>query len=571
MKARIYFLDNLRTFLIFLVVVLHSGLVYESVLENVWIVVDPVKNHSIGLIRMYLDVFVMFCIFFISGYFIRFSLKSKSPMEFVVSKFKRIMVPWFIAVFTLIPVYKAIFLFSRGLPQQEWYSYLYFFERAGSNLGFYANNPDQNWLWFLPILFTFQLGYLALSKINLLSINISVKKAVILSFVLGLVYSMFISEFNLKGWAESGIFHFQRERLIVYFLAFLLGSLCNKNKVFDSANKNKKEYVIANVLLTISMGIFTAVALNFFFNLIDPSRNFYFISEFVDRIFYYASTLLTMFGFLYILLYSFRFNLNKTNTLMKQLNKSSYAVYIFHTIVIGILAMILLHVDLPAFVKFIILTISTFILTNMIIYTYQKSIQKTINMKTIAISILVILITGVSINLNKGNAANNQNPAATSEVNYIKSGKIDIHKAVLMNDIDLVKEYIEIGADLNLKDAVGGSSPLITACVFGKTEIAVLLIEAGADLNCQNNEGSTALHSAAFFCHPEIVESLLANGANKNLKNNSGSLPIDAVSIPFDAVKGVYDYFASSLGPLGLKLDYERIKSERPKIALMLQ
>ncbi|MFV0269107.1 MAG: hypothetical protein ACK5HT_18430 [Draconibacterium sp.] len=51
MKSRIYFLDNLRTFLILLVVVLHSGLVYESVLENSWIVTDPVKNNNIGLIR----------------------------------------------------------------------------------------------------------------------------------------------------------------------------------------------------------------------------------------------------------------------------------------------------------------------------------------------------------------------------------------------------------------------------------------------------------------------------------------------------------------------------------------
>ena len=192
-------------------------------------------------------------------------------------------------------------------------------------------------------------------------------------------------------------------------------------------------------------------------------------------------------------------------------------------------------------------------------------------MKTIAISILVILITGVSINLNKGNAAQVQNQGSNYEGNMQKSRKIEIHKAVLLNNIELVKEYIANDADLNLKDASGGSSPLITACVFGKTEIAILLIEAGADLNCQNNEGSTALHSAAFFCHPEIVESLLANGANKNLKNNSGSLPIDAVSVPFEVVKGVYDYFASLLGPLGLKLDYERIKSERPKIALMLQ
>jgi len=65
MKTRIYFLDNLRTFLIFLVVLLHAGIVYEPILENIWIVSDPTKNSSIGLVRMYLDIFVMFILFFI--------------------------------------------------------------------------------------------------------------------------------------------------------------------------------------------------------------------------------------------------------------------------------------------------------------------------------------------------------------------------------------------------------------------------------------------------------------------------------------------------------------------------
>ena len=44
MKTRINFLDNLRTFLIFLVIVLHAGIVYEPILEEVWIVSDPVKQ-----------------------------------------------------------------------------------------------------------------------------------------------------------------------------------------------------------------------------------------------------------------------------------------------------------------------------------------------------------------------------------------------------------------------------------------------------------------------------------------------------------------------------------------------
>src|SRR5665811_1773629 len=100
MKTRIYFLDNLRTLLILLVVVLHSGLVYESVLESNWIVIDPVKSNSIVLIPMDLDLFMLFSIFFISGYFITFSLKSKSAWGFILSKFKRILLPWLIAVFT---------------------------------------------------------------------------------------------------------------------------------------------------------------------------------------------------------------------------------------------------------------------------------------------------------------------------------------------------------------------------------------------------------------------------------------------------------------------------------------
>ncbi|MCB9277255.1 MAG: hypothetical protein H6564_24695 [Lewinellaceae bacterium] len=38
MKERIYFLGHLRTLAIFLVVVVHAGIVYEPVLENSWIV-----------------------------------------------------------------------------------------------------------------------------------------------------------------------------------------------------------------------------------------------------------------------------------------------------------------------------------------------------------------------------------------------------------------------------------------------------------------------------------------------------------------------------------------------------
>ena len=107
-KGRLYFLDNLRTFLIFLVVLNHAGVVYESsgLTASFWIVDDPATSHLPGLLNLIMDLFVMPTILFISGYFTPSSLERKGSWRFLKGKFRRLMVPWVVAVFTLIPLYK---------------------------------------------------------------------------------------------------------------------------------------------------------------------------------------------------------------------------------------------------------------------------------------------------------------------------------------------------------------------------------------------------------------------------------------------------------------------------------
>lgn len=146
-----------------------------------------------------------------------------------------------------------------------------------------------------------------------------------------------------------------------------------------------------------------------------------------------------------------------------------------------------------------------------------------------------------------------------------------LHEAALTGNLEAIRGHIESGADLNARDPSGGSSPLIIAATFGRTEVARALIAAGADLNQRNNDGSTALLTAALLCRTEIVGALLDAGADKSIGNNSGSTPLQVVTIPFDAIKGIYDYLGTALGPYGLTLDYERIRQTRPKIAAMLQ
>ncbi|MCB9263955.1 MAG: acyltransferase family protein [Lewinellaceae bacterium] len=568
MKTRIYFLDHLRTFAIFLVVLIHAGIVYEYVLENIWLVVDPAKSGAIGLVRMYLDLFVMYTIFFVSGYFMPDSVEKYSTAGFLKAKFKRILAPWILAVFTLIPAYKMIFLYSRGMPQEEWYSYFHIFQRAGSDLTIFSNNPSQNWLWFLPVLFVFQAAYLGLWKARLFPLKISVKTGVVLAFVIGVVYSMAISSAGLTGWLHSGFLEFQRERLLPYFLVFLLGALCREQRVFE-APKNMKLYILANVVLTIALGVFTAVALNLFFNLIDPARNYFFVSSFVDRAVYYITALLSMFSFLYVMLHTFRFSFNKTNNLMNQLNKNSYSVYIIHVIVLGLIALPMVPLAIPAFVKYLMLTILTFVVSNILVYAYRRLLKPNVYLRAAATCLAIVAFFTVTCAGKQGASTMEQPEHALAQQNNVPG--VGLHEAVIQGNVEAVRQHIKAGADLDEREPSGGSSPLITAAVFGKTEIALLLIDAGASLDLQNNEGSTALITAAFFCREEIVKALLANGADPKIRNNAGSTALDAVSGPFEDVKEIYDYFRSALGPLGLNLDYEQIRKDRPRIAAMLQ
>lgn len=152
-----------------------------------------------------------------------------------------------------------------------------------------------------------------------------------------------------------------------------------------------------------------------------------------------------------------------------------------------------------------------------------------------------------------------------------KSTTVDIHAAIVAGNLAAVKQYIASGSNLNVRDPLGGSSPLITACVFDRTEMARLLIDAGADVNFRNNDGSTPLHTAAFFCRLEIVRLLLARSANRGIRNKYGQTAGETVAAPFANMKPVYDGIGKMLEPMGLKMDYAYIEKTRPLIASLLK
>jgi len=547
---RIYFLDNLRTFMILLVVLCHAGWVYESsgIGAFFWIVDDPSTNNLSGIINVILDIIMMPALFFISGFFTPLSMKNKKGWAFLKAKFKRLMVPWIITVLTLMPLYKVIFLYSRNLPQESWTTYFHW-----SN-GIFS----QSWLWFLPVLFLFNLLYMLLSRVNCLPEKISVKFAIAAMFIIGFVNSFSMDLLKVRGWTKTALIDFQNERLLVYFMIFLLGSLCFKQKVFASKAKSKKLYIVANSIAWIPINIYVFFLLIPF---IKPGSII--ISPILDRLILWLGFYLSLLCLLYLLIETFRRYLNKPGKIWNELNRNSYYVYIIHVIVIGVIALPLLNSAMPSSLKYLFVTVSTYAVCNLIVYSYRKIIKsKTLikrmevkAMKTLTTAILVVTLLSVA------GCSKKENPAP----------RLDLHAAAFTGNLEAVQKHIKAGSDLDKKEPTRGSTPLITATVFGKTEVAVALIEAGADVNCQNNEGSTPLITAAVFCRTEIVKALLDKGADKTLRNKAGRNALESVSRPFDDVKGIYDGLGAALAPLGLKLDYERIKKTRPIIAKMLR
>ena len=189
-------------------------------------------------------------------------------------------------------------------------------------------------------------------------------------------------------------------------------------------------------------------------------------------------------------------------------------------------------------------------------------VTKTNSMKMLfTISFLIILLTSACAKSSK----------STNTKASVDPPKINIQTAVMSGNLEAVNQHIEAGTDINEKDPMSGSTPLITAASFGKDEIAKALIDADADLSLKNNDGSTALHSAAFFCHVEIVQMLIDVKADKTLINNFGATPRETVMGPFAEIKPFYEMLQQQLQPLGLQIDLVKIEKTRPVIAIMLQ
>jgi ankyrin repeat protein len=123
------------------------------------------------------------------------------------------------------------------------------------------------------------------------------------------------------------------------------------------------------------------------------------------------------------------------------------------------------------------------------------------------------------------------------------SGETALHWWAIEGHADAVKLLIEHGAKIDTRDDIIRVSPLMSVSMIGRTSMARLLIESGAEVCAVDTHGDTPLHHAAGSNRLDAVELLLCNGADALAKNELGETPLDVAKLM--NAKDTYTFLAA--------------------------
>ena len=231
-NQRMYFLDNLKAFIILLMVVFHVGMGYTTWDLKWWTVNDIQKSKFFDWFILETDVYIMPIMFMIAGYFAPMVLDKKGVAVFWQDKLKRIVLPWLGGVLFIAPFISYSILFSRMDTPPNYFAFW--------QTDFFGPYYQQAHFWFLGVLSLFFVILTVFHQLNPAYLKKSVQKTnpsawLFPAFAL-LTAAAFFSG-NLFFWNDAWVnvkfvFMLQPVRLLLHLCYFGLGVYAWKHSWF---------------------------------------------------------------------------------------------------------------------------------------------------------------------------------------------------------------------------------------------------------------------------------------------------------------------------------------------------
>jgi len=344
---RHYFIDWLRILLILSVFIYHIGMFFNT---WDWHVKNPTEYGGILKNTMtFLGEWRMPLLFLISGAGTYYALGKRSRGKYLGERFKRLIIPLTVGIFILVPV--QVYLEKADQYNSLFSYYPHMFE------GIYpSGNFSWHHLWFIAYLFLISLfispflnlfrtkAYLRFSSRlegfakRPLSLNI-IAVVLIISQLLLRPYFPNTTHALVDDWAAMAFY-------IIFFMAgFML--LSNKN-IIESIRKQKKLYLMEAALATAMM---------------FASPHLFSDESALDLAWGISSIILAWSCGLAAIGFAKQY-LNRDTRFRKLANEAIYPFYLLHQPVILIIGFFLIKVEMPDFIRFLILTISSFGITS---------------------------------------------------------------------------------------------------------------------------------------------------------------------------------------------------------------
>ncbi|MEQ8924261.1 MAG: acyltransferase [Fulvivirga sp.] len=344
-KERIAYIDVIKVFLTCLVVAHHAGQAYGAT-GGVWLTQDEPQLAYLKPFFFLNASYMMGFYFFISGYFMYYSLQNKPKFQFIQDRLRRLGIPLLIFTFFLFtPLHYA--LSDKSVGELEFMVDLYF-KRAPLATGH---------LWFVASLLVYSFIYLIVDKyfINTEGKQLSFK------FWYPLLYLAFLIPVNvlirrhypIDTWVTWGI-PIEVAHLPQYLSLFLLGPLFNKTGWLD---KIKLSTSLFYLLLAASAFLFRE-------NLYDTLPKLW-SESIIESLLCVGISL----GFISL----FKIVFTKMNPLLKLISDNSYGIYIFHLLIVIALQIFLKEYAFDSNLKFIIVTVFAIAISCLLTHFLRKN------------------------------------------------------------------------------------------------------------------------------------------------------------------------------------------------------
>lgn len=240
-RKRLLFIDNIRWFIIILVVLMHLNVTYSNM--GLWYYqepaeVGPLSGLLFGMYGSLNQAYMMGLLFLIAGYFVPGSFDKKGPKQFISDRMLRLGVPTLIYMLLIHPMTMMIYyFFNQSLPQNigSWYmDYILSFSFLSTS------GP----LWFTLALLIFTVVYALIRQIGEKSKRSDAdSKPVVLThkMVLGVIGIISIFAFLTRTVMPAGVTLFndlkgnfmQLGFFPSYIVLFIVGTIAYRRDIIE--------------------------------------------------------------------------------------------------------------------------------------------------------------------------------------------------------------------------------------------------------------------------------------------------------------------------------------------------